>query len=98
MANNTVPEKIFDEPTASKLEAEREDTRAKGNGVILYDCIHAAVGQGFRVSCRKGHTLSTAATDGMVALVSVLRGRTPKICRACQDGDFDTEAESQSGR
>ena len=93
MANNTVPEKIFDKQLASKLEGEREDARFKGNGVILYDCLHAAVGPGFRVSCRKGHTLSTAASDGKVALVSVLHGRTPKICRTCRDSDFDTESE-----
>lgn len=78
----------FEEPMASQLEAMREKARAR-HYRITYDCFSAVVNKD-KVTCKKGHRLER----GSMGLLSVLRGRTSKVCQTCPyyDGD-DTEDE-----
>jgi hypothetical protein len=70
----------FEEPNATKMEVLRQQRRASRR--LIYDCSRARVDTDHRVRCRWGYMLSGA--DG-VALLSVLRGMTPRYCQTCQD-------------
>ena len=68
-----------------KLEEDRRKRRGS-SGELTFDCFKAIAGKDERVYCKNGHCLS-AAKDGMMPLVSVLRGMTASECRTCADKD-----------
>ena len=70
--------RYFEEPLASELEAKRDLARTKRR--ITYDCFNAVVMDG-RVSCAKGHL------SRPLPLLTVLRGRSTKVCMKCVDYD-----------
>ena len=81
--NNT----LFQEPTASFLEAKRDRASKRKRGKITYLCFNAIYPRaGDRVRCRLGHKMA-GAIDGTMALVTVLGGWTGHGCRIC--GDFN---------
>lgn len=85
---------IFTEPQASELAKLRIEARNKRR--IPYDCLHAIV-DGRKVSCNKGNRIGTT-TDGHLDLVSVLRGRSAKVCQDCKDYDADKVTAKITGR
>jgi len=70
--------RYFEEPLASQLEAKRDLARTKRR--ITYDCFNAMVRDG-QVICARGHLANS------VPLLTVLRGRSTKICVKCADYD-----------
>ena len=76
---------IFNEPEASELAKQRIEAHKKRR--ITYDCLHAIVDSD-KVKCNKGNDIGTAK-DGSMDLVSVLRGRSAKVCQNCKDYDAD---------
>lgn len=78
--------KLFEEPGATYLEERRAEARTKGR--VLYDCFNAVVIDN-RVFCRREHIFlsSGKGKDGSLSLLSVLRGRTSRVCRNCPDFD-----------
>lgn len=70
--------RYFEEPLASQLEAKRDMARTKRR--ITYDCFNAVVRDG-QVSCPRGHLANS------VPLLTILRGRSTKVCVKCADYD-----------
>jgi len=70
--------RYFDEPLAAELEAKRNHARTKRR--ITYDCYNAVVRDG-QVSCARGHLTNS------VPLLTVLRGRSTRVCVKCADYD-----------
>ncbi len=84
----------FTEPEASELAKRRIEARSKRR--VTYDCLHAIV-DGRKVSCNKGNRIGTT-TDGHLDLVSVLRGRSAKVCQDCKNYDADKVKATIIGR
>ena len=74
--------RYFEEPFASQLETKRYLARNKRR--ITYDCFNAVVRDG-QVSCARGHLANS------VPLLTVLRGRSTKVCVKC--GHYDDGGE-----
>jgi len=70
--------RYFDEPLAAELEAKRDKARTKRR--ITFDCFNAVARDG-RVSCARGHLTNS------VPLLTVLRGRSTRMCVKCADYD-----------
>jgi hypothetical protein len=68
----------FQEPVASRLEEKRDLARTKRR--ITYDCFNAIV-KDEEVVCCRGHLADS------IPLVTVLRGRSTKVCANCPDYD-----------
>lgn len=58
---------------------------------LAYDCQHLKV-HGDRASCELGKPLTTAK-DRSLAMDTLLRGYTPKVCLWCKDFVGDMEPE-----
>jgi len=58
---------------------------------IAYDCLHLKC-EGKRARCSKGRALTTAK-DGSIAMESVVRGYTPKVCLKCPDYNGEESPE-----
>jgi len=76
---------FFTEPRASELAKRRIEARKKRR--LTYDCLSAIV-DGERVKCNIGRHIGHAA-DGSMNLVSVLSGRSAKVCQGCKDHNAD---------
>lgn len=74
---------IWDVSKMDMLETGREEQR-KRKGRLTFDCRHAK-SQGDWVICEKYEL----ARSGHMSLLSVLRGRTAKLCKSCLDFDGD---------
>jgi hypothetical protein len=79
---------VFSKPVADKLESDRDAHRC--NQRLAYDCFKARVCHGDEgetlVECRLGKAFA-GREDGKIMLISILRGRTPKVCQTCEDYD-----------
>lgn len=77
-------EDLFVDPRRlDKLEIERSGHRER-SGRLTFDCFEARL-RGDRVYCSKGHNLMIISKSGSMYAYAVLRGRTAKICRECED-------------
>jgi hypothetical protein len=76
---------IFTEPHTSNLAKLRIKAREKRR--ITYDCLNAIV-EGDKVKCRKGNVIGRAQ-NGTASLLSVLSGRSAKVCQECKEYDAD---------
>lgn len=70
--------KYFEEPLATQLEIKRDEARKKRR--ITYDCFNAILSDG-QVKCVHGHF------SHFIPLLTVLRGRSTKVCVKCADYD-----------
>jgi len=77
---------VWDRPDIlESFESERE-RRHISTPRLTYDCFNAKCkGTDDKVRCSKGHTLYALSPDGSLSVNSVLRGRTAKICKTCED-------------
>ena len=71
---------MWDNPTLEVLRTERRERW----GRLTFDCFSCKA-KGSKAYCAKGHSLCIASKKGTLALISVLKGRTPTICRTCPD-------------
>lgn len=75
----------------ASLERVRKEKRQsrKGTGRLTFDCFNLKYSEdGNRAYCSKGKMIGRA-TNGSLALITVLRGITSGVCKDCEF--FDTE-------
>jgi len=79
----------FEEPAATEMVRSRDKSRLRRR--IPYDCFNAIVDSKDpeRVVCKKGHKLGRIPS---LLLVSILRGRSSKVCQSCFDYDDGGES------
>lgn len=75
-------ETLYRESTQESLEFIR-NKRRKGSGRVSYDCFNLKSKRD-RAYCSIGYSLNNNSMDGSLALVSILKGWTPSICRECK--------------
>jgi hypothetical protein len=79
----------FKNPMAAELTKNRIQARRKRR--LTYDCMSAIV-KGAEVLCKEGHKfLAVGRRHGNgLSLLSVLSGRSSKVCQTCRDFDQET--------
>jgi hypothetical protein len=87
MAKDNRSSDLFSPMNARNLDKKRQDARSSRR--IPYDCFNAIV-KGDRVVCKRGYGIGRSK-DGSMLLVTVLAGRSAKICQMCPDYDDDGE-------
>jgi len=78
---------LFEPTKSAELDAMRQEARTKRR--ITYDCFNTTVA-GDRVVCSKGYPMGSSK-DGSMLLISVLAGRSCKVCQDCSVYDAEEE-------
>ena len=84
-------DKYFEPEAAIQLTQIRDEMRGKNtNHRLTYDCMKAMVKDKIKVVCKLGYSLGGKNKE-TISLLSVLRGRSSRICQPCADYDGETD-------